>query len=96
MTLEKINKFQYGFITGLILPALFIWLYLNRFYPRDIPVTEIIRELYPGILLGKLLLLSAIPNLLLVYVFYKQDSFKFATGLITAAMPYLIPGFFML
>lgn len=96
MNLEKFNRFHYGLITGLIIPALFIWLYLNRFYPRDIPFSEIISELFPGILMGKLLLLSAIPNLLLVYIFYKQDSFKFATGLIIGAMPYLIPGFFML
>jgi len=96
MNFEKFNKFYYGFIVGLILPIFFMWLYLSRFYPHNIPFFDIIREIFPGVLMGKILLLSVFPNLLIVYVFYKQDSFKFAIGLITGAMPYLIPSFFML
>ena len=55
-----------------------------------------IKEIFPGVLMGKVLLLSVIPNLLLVYLFYTLDSFKLAVGMITGAMIYLIPSFFML
>ena len=54
---------------------------------------EIIKEIFPGVLMGKRLLLSVIPNLLLVYLFYTLDSFKLAVGMITGAMIYLIPSF---
>jgi hypothetical protein len=36
------------------------------------------------------------PNLVLVFVFYKTDSFKIATGVLVGAMPYLIASIFML
>ena len=96
MNLEKANKFIYGLIPGLLLPLLFMWIYLNRFYPHEIGFVEIIKEIFPGVLMGKVLLLSVIPNLLLVYLFYTLDSFKLAVGIITGAMIYLIPSFFML
>jgi hypothetical protein len=94
--MERFNKFIYGFIPGLILPVAFTWLYLNRFYPDDLTFFETIKQLYPGTLLGKLLLLSVMPNLLLVFVFYKTDSFKIATGVMIGAMPYFIGSIFML
>ena len=96
MNLEKANKFIYGLIPGLLLPLLFMWIYLNRFYPQEIGFVEIIKEIFPGVLMGKVLLLSVIPNLLLVYLFYTLDSFKLAVGMIAGAMIYLIPSFFML
>jgi len=94
--MNRFNHFLYGFVPGLILPVLFMWVYLNRFYPNDLSFFDILRELYPGILLGKLLLLSAMPNLVLVFVFYKSDSFKIATGVLMGGMPYFITSIFML
>ena len=94
--MNRFNHFLYGFVPGLILPVLFMWVYLNRFYPNDLSFFDILRELYPGILLGKLLLLSAMPNLVLVFVFYKSDSFKIATGVLIGGMPYFIASIFML
>lgn len=94
--MARFNKFFYGFIPGLIIPVLFMWVYLNKFYPHDLSFFEIIKELYPGVLFGKLLLLSVMPNLALVFVFYKSDSFKLATGLLVSAMPYFIASVLML
>ena len=94
--MERFNKFFYGFFPGLIIPVLFMWVYLNKFYPHDLSFIETIKELYPGILFGKLLLLSVMPNLALVFVFYKSDSFKLATGLLVAGMPYFILSILML
>jgi CDP-diglyceride synthetase len=92
----RFNHFLYGFVPGLLLPVAFIWVYLNQFYPGDLSFFETLKQLYPGVLMGKLLLLSIMPNLLLVFVFYKTDSFKIAAGMMIGGMPYLIPSFFML
>jgi len=94
--MERFNHFLYGFVPGLVLPVLFMWVYLNRFYPGDMSFLETIKQLYPGIILGKLLLLSIMPNLLFVFVFYKTDSFKIATGMMLGGMPYLVASIFML
>jgi hypothetical protein len=94
--MARFNNFLYGFIPGLFIPIVFLWVYLNKFYPNDLSFIQIIKELYPSILLGKLLLLSVMPNLALVFVFYKSDSFKLATGIMVSAMPYFIASVMML
>ena len=94
--MERFNKFLLGFIPGLIFPVLFMWVYLNRFYPIELSFFETLKELYPSMLMGKLLMLSVMPNLALVFVFYKSDSFKIASGLMVSAMPYFIGSIFML
>jgi len=94
--IERFNHFFIGFIPGLALPPLFLWLYFNQYSPFETSFIESIKALYPSILLGKLLLLSAFPNLALLFVFYKTDTFKLATGILSGGMPYLISSFFML
>ena len=94
--MERFNHFLYGLVPGLLLPVLFMWVYLNRFYPENVSFLETIKQFYPGIILGKLLLLSIMPDLLFVFVFYKTDSFKIATGMMIGGMPYLVASIFML
>ncbi len=94
--IERFNHFLIGFIPGLMIPPLFMWVYFNQYSPFETEFIESIQALYPSVLLGKLLLLSAFPNLALLFVFYKTDSFKLATGILTGGMPYLISSFFML
>lgn len=88
--MARFDKFLYGFIPGLILPVLFMWLYISEFYPGDFSFVDAVKQLYPSVLFGKLLLLSVMPNLGLVFVFYKSDCFKIASGLLLSAMPYFI------
>ncbi len=94
--MARFNHFLYGLVPGLLLPLVFMWVYLNRFYPGNLSFFETLKLLYPGVLLGKLLLLSVMPNLVLVFVFYKSDSFKIATGVLLGGMPYFIASIFML
>jgi len=94
--MARFNHFLYGLVPGLLLPLVFMWVYLNRFYPGNLSFFETLKLLYPGVLLGKLLLLSVMPNLVLVFVFYKSDSFKIATGVLVGGMPYFIASIFML
>lgn len=94
--MERFNRFLYGFVGGIILPALFLWIYLNRMYPDYEGLGATLEVLFPSVLLAKILLLSVFPNLLLTFVFYKTDSFKLATGVLSGGMPYFIASVFML
>ena len=94
--MKRFNYLLYGFIPGLLLPLLFMWVYLNQFYPGNVSFFETMKQLYPGVILGKLLLLSIMPNLVVVFIFYKSDSFKIASGMLLGGMPYFIASIFML
>ena len=94
--MQRFNHFLFGFIPGLLFPIAFMWVYLNRFYPDSFTFLETILHLYPTVLFGKILLLSAIPNLGFVFVLYKSDSFKIASGVLMGAMPYFIGSILML
>ncbi|MDO9152632.1 MAG: hypothetical protein Q7U47_02800 [Paludibacter sp.] len=96
LNLKRFDHFIYGFIPGLLLPLGFIWLYLNRFYPEDIGFLETVKKLYPNVILGKLLLLSIIPDLVFVFLLYKTDSFKIAIGFMLGGIIYLMASMFML
>lgn len=96
MNIKKYDKFLLGFIPGLIIPALVIWVYISQTYESERSMLEIIKFLFPSPLMGKMLMLSIMPNLAAVFLFYKQDTFKIAAGILGGAMFYLIPCFFML
>ncbi len=83
------NSFLLGLAIGLILPILFSWVFINRFYPSQTSFFRTIKILYPSIILGKLLLLSIIPNMVGVFAFYKKDYFRAGIGIMIGAMPYL-------
>ncbi len=93
---DKLNSFWLGLIIGMIIPILFSYFFLKRFYPIDLSCFEIISTIFPSILLGKLLLLSIIPNLLGVFIFYKQNTFKIGIGIMIGAIPFLILAMFMM
>lgn len=90
------NHFLYGFVPGILLPIVFMWAYLAKFYPGDAGFVEIIGQIYNKVLFGKLLLLSSMPNMGLAFVFYKTDTFKTAAGMMLGGMPYLISSFYFL
>ncbi|NLO69624.1 MAG: hypothetical protein GX102_01450 [Porphyromonadaceae bacterium] len=94
--MSRINHFLYGFIPGILLPILFLWIYLNRFYPTDSVFFEILKQLFPSVMMGKLLLLSIMPNLVGVFIFYKQDNFKLGIGMMLGALPYLVAAMIMM
>lgn len=97
LIMERYNKFLLGFIPGLFIPILFAWVYLLKFFPSDtLNVIEVVKMLYPTAIFGKLLLLSSMPNLALVFVCYKSDSFKLGAGLLLSAMPYFVGSVFLL
>lgn len=96
MDKKKIDRFLWGFIPGLIAPALVLLIYIDQTYESERAIIEILKFLYPSPLLGKMLMFSIMPNLAAVFLFYKQDTFKIAAGILGGAIFYLIPCFFML
>ncbi len=93
---KRFNRFYFGFLLGLILPSIFVWLYLKGFYPVELSFVEILKRLYPSVLLGKLMLLSIVPDLLMAFVFYKMDAFRLSSGTIVGGFPFLVASLFML
>jgi len=94
--MKRFNRLIYGLVLGTIVPALFIYIYIARFYPGDATAFEVIKILYPGAILSKLVMLSAIPDLLLTFLFYKSDSFRIAAGTMIGGIAYFVASMFML
>lgn len=95
MTQEKTGNILLGLLLGIALPVLFMWVYTNNFYPGANSLKEVVSALYPGALLGKLTLLSLTPDLIVAFIFYKFDKFKWGGGVILGAIPYLIFSIYM-
>lgn len=72
---------------GLILPAAFGLTYIevmNLWYPLKTLQFE------AGGVMSKLLLVSAFPDLALLFVFYTTDTWRLAKGVLIGAMPYIL------
>lgn len=93
--MKQIGEFLLGLLIGLALPIGLIYLYLYNFYPGDYSIQEILTRLYPSTILSKLLILSIIPDLIAIFVFYKLDKFRIGAGVLAGLLPYLIASFFM-
>ncbi|MCL2597260.1 MAG: hypothetical protein FWD66_06325 [Paludibacter sp.] len=93
--MKRFDKFWLGLLIGVLIPSVFIIVYLITYYPNFDGLKAMLVHLFPSALFGKLLILSIFPNLLLCFVFYKTDTFRIAIGLLTGAIPYLIVSFFM-
>ena len=72
---------------GLILPVAFGLTYIevmNLWYPLKTLQFE------AGGVMSKLLLVSAFPDLALLFVFYTTDTWRLAKGVLIGAMPYIL------
>lgn len=85
--MDRFDRYWIGVLIGLILPLVFmvvyidvmnLWLVLNTFQLRASRV------------LSKLLMLSAFPDLALIFVFYTTDTWRLSKGVLIGAMPYLL------
>lgn len=85
--MDRFDRYWIGVLIGLILPLVFmvvyidvmnLWFVLNTFQLRASRV------------LSKLLMLSAFPDLALIFVFYTTDTWRLSKGVLIGAMPYLL------
>ena len=72
---------------GLLLPALFIVVYVNQFNLWNTFQTfgMLLSQTY-----SKLLYLSVFPNMALIFVFYTMDAWRLSKGVLIGAFPYII------
>ncbi|MDR2840606.1 MAG: hypothetical protein LBV75_05000 [Paludibacter sp.] len=96
MPTPKYDKLFFGLLPSVLIPALFIWLYIGSSNPSDLSTIDLIISLCPSHTLGKLLMLSYIPDMLGMYIFYKLDLFRIASGFMIGGLPYFVASFFML
>lgn len=87
-------KLLCGVGCGLLLPVLFVALYLYRIQLDGAAVLRTVQSLWGSPLFGKLLLLGLMPDLALVFVLYKCDQFRFGAGVVLGMLPFLILGVF--
>lgn len=83
-TVGKYNKLVYGLVTGILLPALtFIVIWMIIF---DGSLTDYIVRFNGINRLSSLISLSAIPNLLLFFIFIWTNRYRSARGVILATL----------
>lgn len=86
--MERFNKYWIGIVVGLILPAIFGALYIER-----MGIWTVIFKPEFKHMLCNVLLLAPFPNMALVFLFYKTDTWKLAKGVVLGIVPYLLASF---
>lgn len=85
--MDRFDRYWIGILIGLILPAAFGLLYIDR---MDLWFIFDQLQLHAGRPLSKLLMLSVFPDLALIFVFYTTDTWKLSKGVLIGAMPYIL------
>lgn len=85
--MERFDKYWIGIVLGLILPAAFIFIYVDRF---NLWYTFQTFGMMLSDTFSRLLYLSVFPNMALIFVFYTLDAWKLSKGVLIGAFPYII------
>lgn len=85
--MQRFDKYWIGIVLGLLMPALFIIVYINQFH---LWYTFQTFGWALSSTFSKLLQVSVFPNLALVFVFYTTDTWRLSKGVLIGAMPYII------
>jgi len=85
--MERFDRYWIGIVLGLLLPALFIVVYVNQFnlWYTFQTFGMLLSQTY-----SKLLYLSVFPNMALIFVFYTMDAWRLSKGVLIGAFPYII------
>lgn len=85
--MERFDRYWIGIVLGLILPAAFIFIYVDRF---NLWYTFQTFGMMLSDTFSRLLYLSVFPNMALIFVFYTLDAWKLSKGVLIGAFPYII------
>lgn len=85
--MQHFDKYWIGIILGLLMPAAFIYVYIDHF---NLWYTFQTFSWGLSQTFSKLLQVSVFPNLALVFVFYTTDTWKLSQGVLFGAFPYII------
>ena len=86
--MQQLDKYWIGITLGLILPAVFGYVYIDHYSLwQSLRLFEA-DSIAP--LMSKLLLVSVFPNLALIFVFYTTNTWNLSKGVLIGAFPYMI------
>ena len=87
--MARFDKYWIGILVGIILPAVFCYLYL-----RQMNLLEAVQSLglWHGPMAVKLMIVGVFPDTALLFLFYELDTWKLAKGVLIGAFPYIIAG----
>lgn len=90
--MERFDKYWIGIVIGLLLPAIFGLIYIDR---MNLWQALSMMSFASGSILNKLLLAVIFPDLALLFVFYQLEAWRLAKGLLTGAIPYMLASLFV-
>ncbi len=85
--MERFDRYWIGIVIGLVLPAIFGYLYIDQ---MNLWYALKTFQFQAGSILNKLLLVSVFPDLALLFLFYLTDTWKLSKGVLLGAMPYIL------
>ncbi len=88
MKLEAFDKYWIGIVIGLLLPAVFGYLYIDRMNLWYSISTFGVKSLAG--MLGKLTVVAVFPDAAFLFVFYTLGMWRLAKGVIVGMIPYVL------
>lgn len=86
--MKKFNNFWVGFISGVIIPVIFVYLFIGFRYSGELSPWELIQKLYRVRGLTSLLAIAVLPNLILFYLYLHKEYWTGGKGVIMAVLIY--------
>lgn len=90
--MERFDRYWIGIVIGLLLPAVFGYLYIDQ---MNLWYALKTFQFQAGSVLNKLLFVSVFPDLALLFLFYLTDTWKLSKGVLLGAMPYILTSIFV-
>lgn len=89
--MSRLDKYWVGIVIGLLLPFLFGWAYVSTFH-----LWGALRAFNfgAGSMLSKMLILSAFPDMALLFLFYEMDVWRLCKGVLIGSFPYMLAAAF--
>ncbi len=85
---KSVNNFLFGFVPSLILPAIFIMVFIHFRYDGALNFWQVILQIFEIGQLSSLLAIGAFPNLFLFLFSMQKEYWKLGRGVIAATMLY--------
>lgn len=85
--MHRFDKYWIGIVLGLLLPAVFGYLYLDSMGLWQ--ALSSLGDMAKGIV-SKLMIVCVFPDLALIFLFYTTDTWKLSKGILIGALPYII------
>ena len=86
--MHRLDRFWVGFITGLALPALFVYLFIGLRYQGELSPWALLERLYELRGLTALIAVAVLPNLMVFYFYMNREYLKGGRGIMMVVMTY--------